>query len=145
MVQAYKFSCVRPLHRLIAEQLASAQPNEWARLPLVPIPTTHRSFVRRGFRTVPLLCRSLSRITGQPVLRLLRARNALPQKSLTYEERCLNAQAALRRRRRIGKVPREAVLVDDVFTTGATSSAAARILRESGVERVVVLTVAMEY
>jgi predicted amidophosphoribosyltransferase len=38
--------------------------------------------------------------------------------------------------------PREALLVDDVWTTGATLSACARALREAGSRRVIALTIA---
>jgi predicted amidophosphoribosyltransferase len=36
------------------------------------------------------------------------------------------------------------VLIDDIFTTGATASECARVLRAAGARRVAVLTLAMD-
>jgi predicted amidophosphoribosyltransferase len=46
--------------------------------------------------------------------------------------------------RTAGAVPRRALLVDDVTTTGATLDAAARVLLDGGAERVYALAVARE-
>jgi len=80
-------------------------------------------------------------------MRLLRTRNGRAQKTLAHDDRLVNALArlTLATGAKGRPVPASAVLVDDVFTTGATASAATNILRSSGVRAVYVLTFAMEY
>jgi predicted amidophosphoribosyltransferase len=63
---------------------------------------------------------------------------------LDRKERWGNVEGAfaVKKGRRARPAPRTYLLVDDVLTTGATASACARALKASGVERVVVVTVA---
>lgn len=80
-------------------------------------------------------------------MHLLRTRNGRSQKTLAHDDRLINAQARLTLAAGTMRrpVPASVVLVDDVFTTGATASAATNILRSAGVGVVYVLTFAMEY
>ncbi len=76
----------------------------------------------------------------RPAARLER-RAGPAQKLLGYEERLLNLRGTIRLRTRI---PGEPLLLDDVFTTGATASECARLLRLAGAARVRVLTLAID-
>jgi predicted amidophosphoribosyltransferase len=71
--------------------------------------------------------------------RLVRARRARPQRGLSKAERRANMRAAFRA---AGPSPPAVGLVDDVYTTGATVSAAARELKAGGARRVHVVTFA---
>jgi predicted amidophosphoribosyltransferase len=80
-----------------------------------------------------------------PVARLLiRKRNTLPQKELPPRERFKNLRGAFRIRKRM--LPHlggsRVVLVDDILTTGATCSEAARVLKQAGAAAVAVAVVA---
>ncbi len=67
-------------------------------------------------------------------------RNSPPrQRGLPHAERRRNVAGAFRGR---GPLPGSAVLVDDVYTTGATVSEAARALGAVGADRVEVVTFA---
>ena len=78
---------------------------------------------------------------------LSRVRSTTPQASLSRHQRIANLRGAfavrpgvLKRRALQG---RPVLLVDDVLTTGSTTSECARVLRrEAGAEKVVVITVA---
>jgi ComF family protein len=96
--------------------------------------------LRRGHHAAERLARELSARWELPLLVLLsRRRGSRRQRGLAQPERRRNvAGAFLVERRSPGRV----VLVDDVYTTGATVNAAASALRRSGAARVEVVTFA---
>ena len=68
---------------------------------------------------------------------LVRIRETGTQTKLTPEEREANLRGAFRTQ---APVPKRAVLVDDVFTTGATLRSAAAVLLAGGAETVSAVT-----
>lgn len=93
--------------------------------PLVPIPSTRRARVRRGFDPV----RQMLRHQGRPVSAVLRwQRVPAPQKTLGRSARLGNLSHAMV----AGRAVRDALLVDDVVTTGATLTEAARAVEAAG-------------
>lgn len=126
-------------------RLAGENLGEWL---LVPVPL-HRSREReREFNQSWELCTRLSRLTGIPAAKaLVRTRETDQQAGLSREERLKNLRGAFavrqprRWQRPIELKGRRILLVDDVFTTGATTSECARVLRRvGGAEKVVVIT-----
>ncbi len=114
--------------------------------PLVPVPLHRLRQLWRHFNQAAEIARALSRRSCLPVLHALRRTRATgSQTRLTRRQRLenLNGAFALSRRGRSWLERRApgAVLVDDVFTTGATSHECARVLRRAGVQKVVVVTV----
>jgi competence protein ComFC len=111
---------------------------------LVPIPLHPTKERQREFNQAERLARHLSAVTHLPVdSRLVcRQRPTRTQTLLSREERQANVRNAfgLRPRRQLNG--ERIVLVDDVFTTGATASACARTLRQAGAGEVCVWTVA---
>ena len=111
---------------------------------LVPVPLHARRRRERGFNQAEVLCRSLGRHAGLPVWDTLRrVRFTETQTHLARNERLENLRGAFamaRRRRPVSGA--HLLLVDDVFTTGATVDECARVLRRAGAASVRVLTVA---
>jgi len=108
---------------------------------LVPAPASPAAVRRRGFDHAADIARSLAALTGNPTARLLRATASADQRALGREERFANRAGVFALESGVC-MPVSVVLVDDVFTTGATSDAAARVLREAGAAEVRVLAVA---
>ena len=139
LVVAWKERGLRSVSRLAAELVAATVPRpDIAALAFVPGDGDRVGW--RGVDTAEELARALGRRWDLPVSRLLgRARRARPQRGLTKAERRANIRAAFR----ATSPSSPAVgLVDDVYTTGATASAAARELRAAGARRVHVVTFA---
>ncbi len=117
---------------------------DWA---LVPVPVPPARLFARGYNQAEELARALGRLRGLPVVNALcrRGRGQESQTHFSAQQRQQNAFAAYRAQSPFARgrqsLPPHVLLVDDVFTTGATARACARALRSlPGVETVGVLT-----
>jgi competence protein ComFC len=116
------------------------------RWPLVPVPLHRRRKLWRYFNQAEEIARPISRGKDLPVcLALVRTRSTGSQTRLSRAQRLKNLRGAFSLSKEgeafaAGK-PAGAIVVDDVFTTGATSDECARVLRKAGVQKVVVVTV----
>ena len=140
MKHGRRLSLLRHLARLLAEttpQYLSLQ--EWDGL--VPVPLHWVRRWRRGFNQAEVLARAVGRRHGLPVLgRALSRVRATPLQSGDFEARRRNVRDAFAVQREVAG--RRLLLVDDVFTTGATANACAAALLQAGAAEVGVLTLA---
>ena len=109
---------------------------------LVPVPLHFTRLWSRGFNQAALLARAVGKRTGTPLAvdALVRVRRTALSRGLNRRKRAENVRAAFRVRSRAAVRGRNIVLVDDVYTTGATADACARTLLRAGAARVDVLT-----
>jgi predicted amidophosphoribosyltransferase len=139
LVAALKFGRRLPLAERAADAIeTAARPHGLLGAPLVPVPPDPLRIRARGFDPAEEIAAALSRRTGLPLERCL-------------ERRAAPRQVGRRREDRVAEPPRisawrtppgATVLIDDVWTTGATLSAAAAALRQAGTQRVVAVTLA---
>ena len=111
---------------------------------IVPVPLHPLKQREREFNQATRLALRLSRHTGIPLnTSLLKRRlNTRTQTQLTRAERAANMRAAFTTTPR-AKLNRERIIVvDDVLTTGATTSACARALLQAGADKICVWTLA---
>ena len=112
---------------------------------IIPVPLHFSRECERGFNQAALLARELSRLSRLPIDEHSVIRRA-------HTERHRAGMDARARRESVANVfsvrhpkaiaGRRVLLIDDVFTTGATVSACAEALKEAGAEEVFVLTLA---
>jgi predicted amidophosphoribosyltransferase len=108
---------------------------------LIPIPIGPRKLRLRGYNQALVIARALGQLWNLPVRDALsRTRETGTQTALTPDARLANVATAFAPAGPAGRT--EAVLVDDVLTTGATLRAAARALVEGGWRRVAAVTFA---
>jgi ComF family protein len=143
LIHLYKYGKVRTLAPALARMMASALPLDEQIDLVVAMPLHWRKRWQRGFNQSELLAREIARRYGaKPAAVLSRKRATKAQAGLNHTRRRENVAGAF-------AVPspnkvrgRSVLLIDDVFTTGATVSACAAALRQAGATRVVVLTLA---
>jgi len=113
---------------------------------VVPVPLHWRRFFRRRFNQSAELGRTIAARTGRPYApeALVRVKQTRQQVGLGASERESNVRAAFMVPKSLAGIVagKRVLLVDDVFTTGATVSSAARALRKAGARGVDVLTFA---
>lgn len=141
----------RPAHaslsRALGDLLAERRVSELTALQpeiIVPVPMFWMRRLGRGNNSPEIVARCLGRRLGVSVHRraLVRCRNTPPQSGLAPSRRFQNVRGAFRVRRPDAVCGRRVLLVDDVLTTGATCSEAAKVLKEAGAVAVAVAVVA---
>jgi ComF family protein len=131
-----------PLGELLAETLRL-----WPRLPeadlVVPVPMRFLRRLRRGFNQSELLAEEVARRLALRLSRtaLRRQRVGPTQAGLTLARRLAAQRRTMAVRRPRAIAGRTVLLVDDVMTTGATASEAARALKAAGARAVLVAAV----
>lgn len=139
VVAAWKEHGVRRLADVACALVAEAVSTPVADCVTFVPPDAERQ-LRRGGHPAPLLARSVAarwEIGVAPLLR--RTRPATRQRELTEAARRRNLAGVFDA---TGVIPRRVVLVDDIYTTGATAHAAASALRRAGARHVAVVTFA---
>ena len=122
---------------------AVKQIRDWRGDCLVPVPLHPVRFRERGFNQAEQLCQNLSRATGLRVVTraVKRTRVTQTQTLLSRGERLANMRGAFEPDK-VNLNGRRVALVDDILTTGATTSDCARACKKAGAAEVGVWTLA---
>jgi ComF family protein len=109
---------------------------------VVPVPLSRKRRRERGYNQAELVARPVARIARLPLLTgaLVKPAERPPQSGLSAAARRRNARAAYQARLPARFEGAHLLLVDDVFTTGATVEAASAALLGAGAASVDVLT-----
>lgn len=122
---------------------AQRVPDDWTQWAdaLAYVPASPEAVLRRDFDHMERIARICARRTGLPLLEgLVAGKGARDQRKLGRLQRRENRRSAFALQRGSARVPAKVLLIDDVFTTGATLSAATEVLLEAGCREVRVVT-----
>ena len=109
---------------------------------LAPVPLHRRRLWGRGFNQAALIASALARNSGAKVepLLLRRTKHTPRLKGMGVSERRRAVQGAFALREGQEVRGRRVILVDDVYTSGSTANACARLLKRKGAARVELVT-----
>ena len=146
-VYRFKYKNRRRFGRVFAREIAdryAGQVRRWGVDEIIPVPLHPSRFRKRGYNQAEILAAELGDRFDIPVRTdvLYRIRKTSPQKLLGRTERMRNLKGAF------GvsaswKPCKNVLLVDDIYTTGATLERAARVLKKAGVQKVFFLTISI--
>lgn len=146
---SFKYHNRRMLSQFFAREIAVRHgPDILRRKPdlLVPVPVHRHKRRQRGYNQAELLARDLSVLLGVPCCGdlLLRITDTPPQKMLRPQARLNNLQDAFSvnpaRQSLLAHIS-SVLLIDDIYTTGATMEICSRILLDAGVQEVRICSV----
>jgi len=92
---------------------------------------------RRGFNQSVIIAQELGKYFNRPVKKLLdKIIDTKKQTGLDKEERLLNIKESFGEARPLPRGRASVLLVDDIFTTGATMKECCKVLKQSGVKNI---------
>lgn len=151
LIHAFKYAgkirLAVPLAALLQDAFQRYWPEGGVDL-VLPIPLHRRRFRRRGFNQAFLLMRPRRRTSGPlgstptNLKALIRVRATPAQAGLGRADRQRNIRGAFQVQNPQAVSGRRVLLIDDVYTTGATVDECSRVLLQAGAARVEVLTLA---
>jgi ComF family protein len=115
---------------------------------IIPVPLSRKRLSERGFNQAAVIARAISKQTGVAVDESSLVRKVHTEKHRAGMDRKARAESVknvfgVKRPRLVSG--ENILLVDDVFTSGATASNCAEALKKSGARRVYVLTIARAF
>jgi competence protein ComFC len=133
-----------PLGIILVKYLAQLPSFAWDEIDyLVPVPLHPRRERKRGFNQAELLAQVLSRYWGKPVARaLVRVRDTHPQFDLPRAQRFTNVAGAFKVSDARLVYQKGILLLDDIYTTGATMTECSRVLSDAGARLIKIVTLA---
>ncbi|KKK48359.1 hypothetical protein LCGC14_3145930, partial [marine sediment metagenome] len=112
---------------------------------VIPVPPRKQPWGQRDWEHVDLIARHLEGFYGIAAARILKRSGKKAQKSMDFRQRAENIQNAISLKGNLPNTSSNIVLLDDIFTTGATGNECARVLRAAGCRSVNLVTLALDY
>ena len=144
LIHDFKYNSVRALSSPLADILDSILPKTPQNTIIVPLPTIHRHIRERGLDHTYLIAKKLGRIRRCPVQKILIRHKNTVQVGADQKTRLAQAKSAyeISSKTQIDKTATY-ILLDDVWTTGASMKSAIKKLRNTGARKIIVVLLAV--
>lgn len=147
LIYRFKYSSHTYLARIMGAMMGQKLRGEGINVDLIiPVPLHKKREKDRGFNQSVLLARYIKKEINVPlnINTLLRVKNTKVMHRLTKKERRDNVEDAFKVVENGVIEDKDILLIDDIFTTGATVNACSQLLKNSGAKSVTILTFARD-
>lgn len=145
----YKFNEKSYLYKLFSEELLNNKKlckflNNYDII--IPVPVHRKRKNERGYNQTELVAREIVKNTNLTILKnvLIKEKNIKPLSSMNAKERKQNIKGTFKVIENSNIKNKKVLIFDDIYTTGSTTKEATRVLREAGVSKVGILTIARD-
>lgn len=142
LVKEYKYQAVLAIGEMLVEVLDKTIPELPQNMVVVPLPTVGRHVRERGLDHTLSLAKNLARRRGWKCQQLLLRAADTVQVGTKAAERVAQAERAYTVQKTVGS-EMNYLLLDDVWTTGASMLAAEKVLRQAGAEKIMGVVIAV--
>lgn len=111
---------------------------------IIPVPMHYKKILERGYNQSAILAKEISRNLNIKYCGniLKKVKKSAVQSTLNLEQRRINILNTYDIRNKRKLLNKNVLLVDDIYTTGATVNECSRVLKENGAKKVYVVTIA---
>ena len=139
LIDSYKFQNNQDSARMIGVLLSRSMGRIPKNTHLVPVPTISPHIRQRGFDHTKLMAQVLRKYTGAQITPVVTRRENSIQRGASRGQRLRQSAQAFEVSSRYQIDPEHLyIIIDDVYTTGATVTMISRLLRAAGAERIAV-------
>lgn len=113
---------------------------------IVPVPIHKKRKNERGYNQSELIARKLAKNLNLKLVNdsLIKQKNTLPQSTLSKKQREENAKQVYKIQNKPKIENKKVILLDDIYTTGATTKECSKVLKQNGAKEILVLTIAKD-
>lgn len=111
---------------------------------IIPVPIHWKRLRKRGYNQSYLVAKEVSKKLKVNLENkvLMKKKNTAPQSSLKRKERKSNTSSAYSVQKKEKIIGKKILLIDDIFTTGATVNECSKELKYAGAKEIIVVTIA---
>ena len=143
LIHSFKYDNAKFLFKPLAKYMANCyKENNMKADVIVAIPLYKARFKKRGYNQAEKLAEEMSKIINLPLISALeRIKDTPSQTNLDFKERQRNIEGAfiVKDKSFEGK---NVLLIDDVYTSGATMKEASKVLKQNGAKDIYIITLA---
>jgi competence protein ComFC len=143
LVSGYKYEPTPAFSKVFAEMFDEVLPADFgSEVEIVPVPTVRKHIRERGFDHIGRIAKRLAEARGYKIFRGVERVVDSVQVGQTSKKRIQQAKKAYRIKKEARVEPEKVYLViDDVWTTGATLKEVCRLLKNAGARKIIVAVI----
>lgn len=143
LIHNFKYDNAKFLFKPLAKYMANCyKENNMKADVIVAIPLYKARFKKRGYNQAEKLSEEMSKIINLPLISALeRIKDTPSQTNLDFKERQRNIEGAFTVKDKSFE-GKNVLLIDDVYTSGATMKEASKVLKQNGAKDIYIITLA---